>query len=64
MSPMTKMWQQSLLFLHFHFLLVFLRTATYTRAKVINNDINIDEQGTRATSIQNFANPFKCLTRQ
>ena len=44
MPLMIKIWQKSLLFLQFQFLLDFSRT-TYTCSTVINN--NIDNQGAK-----------------
>ena len=62
---MIKMLQQSVLFYQFQFLLAFSRTTVaYTWTALINNNINIDNQGDLAPSIQIFANQFTCITRE
>ena len=48
-----------LLFTKFRFLFAFSTTIT-----VINNNSNIDDQGTQAPSIQIFVNQLKCITRE
>ena len=55
MLPMIKIWQQSILFLQF--LLAFPRIHSFHST---NNNIDLDEKGARAPSIQIFANLFKC----
>ena len=44
------------MFIQFQFLVGFLRTT------VINNSINVDDQGAQCPSIQTFANQIKCIT--
>ena len=61
MPSMIKILKQNLLFFSFTCFYHFLQKCT--RSTVTNNDIDMDDGWARASSIQNFADKFKCIAR-